>query len=181
MVGRFVSVIYGSTLTSDMFGWDGERVVGTRGRSVQQAEAVKCYFLNQRTGEGIRSAIDEFERATELDPEYAEAYSGLADSYSVLAIHAPAPDPRAVGEQALEMAQRAVALAPSPSCPSTCGSPPIFSATTSDTRRYSKRRGLRGEAGPLSNLPAPRLSTRRSPPSTRRGRLQDPQSTRCPA
>jgi TolB-like protein/DNA-binding winged helix-turn-helix (wHTH) protein/Flp pilus assembly protein TadD len=41
------------------------------------------YFWNKRTGEGLRTAIDYFNRAIESDPGYAEAYSGLADSYAV--------------------------------------------------------------------------------------------------
>jgi Flp pilus assembly protein TadD len=41
------------------------------------------YFWNKRTGEGLRSAIEYFSRAIEIEPSYAEAYSGLADSYAV--------------------------------------------------------------------------------------------------
>jgi TolB-like protein/DNA-binding winged helix-turn-helix (wHTH) protein/Flp pilus assembly protein TadD len=41
------------------------------------------YFWNKRTGEGLRTAIEYFKRAIVIDPVYAEAYSGLADSYSV--------------------------------------------------------------------------------------------------
>jgi TolB-like protein/Tfp pilus assembly protein PilF len=43
------------------------------------------FFWNQRTEEGHRKAIQYFEQALELDPEYALAYSGLADSYTILA------------------------------------------------------------------------------------------------
>src|ERR1700686_719465 len=41
------------------------------------------YFWNKRTGEGLRTAIDYFRRAVTIDPGYAEAYAGLADSYAV--------------------------------------------------------------------------------------------------
>jgi TolB-like protein len=41
------------------------------------------YFWNKRTGEGLRTAIDYFRRAITIDPGYAEAYAGLADSYAV--------------------------------------------------------------------------------------------------
>jgi TolB-like protein/DNA-binding winged helix-turn-helix (wHTH) protein/Tfp pilus assembly protein PilF len=41
------------------------------------------YFWNKRTGEGLRTAIDYFKRAVTIDPNYAEAYAGLADSYAV--------------------------------------------------------------------------------------------------
>jgi TolB-like protein/Flp pilus assembly protein TadD len=41
------------------------------------------YFWNKRTGDGLRKAIDYFTRATDADPNYAEAYSGLADAYAL--------------------------------------------------------------------------------------------------
>ncbi len=41
------------------------------------------FFWNKRTGEGLRTAIDYFRRAITIDPGYAEAYAGLADSYAV--------------------------------------------------------------------------------------------------
>jgi len=41
------------------------------------------YFWNKRTGEGLKKAIEYFNRAVEADPNYAEAYSGLADSYAL--------------------------------------------------------------------------------------------------
>ena len=41
------------------------------------------YFWNKRTGDGLRTAIEYFRRAITIDPGYAEAYSGLADSYAV--------------------------------------------------------------------------------------------------
>ncbi len=41
------------------------------------------YFWNKRTTEGLVRAIDYFRRATETDPDYAKAYSGLADSYAL--------------------------------------------------------------------------------------------------
>ena len=41
------------------------------------------YFWNKRTGDGLRKAIDYFSRAIEKDPSYAQAYTGLADSYAL--------------------------------------------------------------------------------------------------
>jgi len=41
------------------------------------------YFWNKRTGDGLRTAIQYFNRAIETDPTYAEAYAGLADSYAL--------------------------------------------------------------------------------------------------
>jgi TolB-like protein len=42
------------------------------------------YFWNKRTPEGLRAAIDYFGQALEIDPEYALAWVGLADSYSIM-------------------------------------------------------------------------------------------------
>lgn len=43
------------------------------------------FFWNKRTSENFREAIAHFSEAIEKDPNYALAYSGLADSYSLLA------------------------------------------------------------------------------------------------
>src|SRR5262249_23480831 len=42
------------------------------------------YHLNQRTEEGLRKAVEFFERAIGESAQYAQAYSGLADAYSLL-------------------------------------------------------------------------------------------------
>jgi serine/threonine-protein kinase len=42
------------------------------------------YYLNQRTEEGLRKAVEFFDRAIVEDAEYAQCYSGLADAYSLL-------------------------------------------------------------------------------------------------
>ncbi len=42
------------------------------------------YQLNQRTEEGLRKAVDLFEKAIVEDAQYAQAYSGLVDTYSLL-------------------------------------------------------------------------------------------------
>ncbi|HEX6333677.1 MAG TPA: adenylate/guanylate cyclase domain-containing protein [Flavisolibacter sp.] len=42
------------------------------------------YFWNQRTGEGLNKAIEEFQKAIGFDQNYALAYSGLADCYLLL-------------------------------------------------------------------------------------------------
>ncbi len=41
------------------------------------------YFWNKRTGDGLKKAIDYFSLAIEKNPNYAEAYAGLADSYAL--------------------------------------------------------------------------------------------------
>ncbi len=42
------------------------------------------YFWNKRTGEGLKKAVDYFDRAIAADPAFARAYSGLADSYALM-------------------------------------------------------------------------------------------------
>ena len=42
------------------------------------------YQLSQRSEEGLRKAVEFFEKAILEDPQYAEGYSGLADAYGLL-------------------------------------------------------------------------------------------------
>jgi tetratricopeptide (TPR) repeat protein len=42
------------------------------------------YFWNQRTIPGFHQAIEYFQKATTVDPDYAPAYAGLANSYTLL-------------------------------------------------------------------------------------------------
>jgi TolB-like protein/DNA-binding winged helix-turn-helix (wHTH) protein/Tfp pilus assembly protein PilF len=42
------------------------------------------YFWNKRTGDGLKVALAYFNEAIEEDPKYAQAYSGLADTYALL-------------------------------------------------------------------------------------------------
>ena len=42
------------------------------------------FFWNKRTGDGLKMARDYFDRAIARDPNYAQAYSGLADTYALL-------------------------------------------------------------------------------------------------
>ena len=43
------------------------------------------YYWTQRTEDGLRAAIEHFQKAVALQPDYAQAYAGLADSYIMLA------------------------------------------------------------------------------------------------
>ena len=42
------------------------------------------YFWNKRTPEGLKTAVGYFNEAVAKDPNYAAAYSGLADAYALL-------------------------------------------------------------------------------------------------
>ena len=98
----------------------GEQQTQLVAESTESTEAYEAYLLgrhfwSQRTPESLQAAVSEFERAIELDPDYAEAYSGLADSYNVWELYANLripPDFRELARQAVAAAQRAVDLAP---------------------------------------------------------------------
>jgi eukaryotic-like serine/threonine-protein kinase len=49
------------------------------------------YWWNKRTREGEFKGLAFFQKAIELDPSYAAAYAGMADSYLVLAHHGRLP------------------------------------------------------------------------------------------
>ncbi len=62
-------------------------------------EAFRSYLLGRyywgmkRNRENIRTAVGLFERAIDLDPLYAKAYAGLADSYVIMSSVAYGPQP----------------------------------------------------------------------------------------
>lgn len=58
-------------------------------RSTENTGAYQLYlqgrfFWNKRSEEGLKTAIRYFEQAIEKDPQYAIAWAGIADSYSLL-------------------------------------------------------------------------------------------------
>jgi DNA-binding winged helix-turn-helix (wHTH) protein/TolB-like protein/tetratricopeptide (TPR) repeat protein len=67
------------------------------------------YFWNKRTEEGMRKGVECFRQAIEIDPLYALAYAGLADSYNVLGIYNVSP-PREIFPKAKAAAVKALAI-----------------------------------------------------------------------
>jgi TolB-like protein/lipoprotein NlpI len=66
-----------------------QRAIATR--PTENAEAHQLYlkgtyFLNKRTAANLRTAIGYFKEAIGKDPNYALAYAGLADAYSLLSL-----------------------------------------------------------------------------------------------
>lgn len=49
------------------------------------------YYFNKRTKEGLRNGIEYFQRAIQIDPNYALAYAGLADVYSLIGLNRVMP------------------------------------------------------------------------------------------
>jgi TolB-like protein/tetratricopeptide (TPR) repeat protein len=69
------------------------------------------YHWNWRTKEGFERAIEEFKQAIDLDPAYALAWAGLADTYLVMADYSLVK-PAGVIELARAAANRALELDP---------------------------------------------------------------------
>jgi len=69
------------------------------------------YYWNKRSDENLTRAIGYFERATQLDPNYALAYAGLSDCYAIISAEIfgtmpaseAAPKARAAAVRALEL------------------------------------------------------------------------------
>jgi TolB-like protein/DNA-binding winged helix-turn-helix (wHTH) protein/Tfp pilus assembly protein PilF len=64
------------------------------------------YFWNKRTEQGFANAVEYFQQAIGLDPNYAAAYAGLADSYLINYSGAVAPESMAKGRAAAITAVR---------------------------------------------------------------------------
>jgi len=90
---------------------DRARLGGTKSLDPRAYEAYLKgrYAWNRRTEDGIRKGIEFFERAIEIDPTYAQAYAGLADSYNILGDNNWVPPDlsfaraKAAAERALEL------------------------------------------------------------------------------
>jgi len=70
------------------------------------------YFWNRRTGEGFAASIDFYQRALALDPNYALAYAGLADTYLMMLAWG-LDQPENFAHKIVDAAERAVRLDPS--------------------------------------------------------------------
>jgi TolB-like protein/DNA-binding winged helix-turn-helix (wHTH) protein/Tfp pilus assembly protein PilF len=67
------------------------------------------YFWNKRTEEGFKKAVDYFNQAIAKDPNYAEAYAGLADTYVLLGGYGFMPQDEAMSK-AKAAAQKALGI-----------------------------------------------------------------------
>jgi serine/threonine-protein kinase len=85
-------------------------------RATSDIEAYKLYlqgrfFWNRRSWPNLRRGIECFEHALERDPLYADAYSGIADSYNLLGYYNERP-PREAFPQAKASAEKALRIDP---------------------------------------------------------------------
>src|SRR5262249_2985062 len=84
----------------------------TRNTEAYESYMKGRYFWNQRSRDGLIKATDYFEKAINLDPNYAEAYAGLADCYSLrtnstqFARDEGYPRAKAAATKALELDER---------------------------------------------------------------------------
>lgn len=69
------------------------------------------YYWNQRTEHGFQKAIQHYEKAASIDPQFALAYAGLADCYNLMSYYLPV-SPRVTGPKAMQAARSAVELDP---------------------------------------------------------------------
>jgi adenylate cyclase len=85
-------------------------------RATDNLQAYEVYlkgrhFLHQRSPSTLHVAIQSFEQAIALDPEYVLAFTGLADCYTLLAAYGSV-SPQEFGPRALAAIERAMALDP---------------------------------------------------------------------
>jgi cytochrome c-type biogenesis protein CcmH/NrfG len=70
------------------------------------------YYWEQRTPTSLNRAVDAYTQAVVLDPQYAQAYAGLAESYDLMQQYGSAPNSEAF-PRAITAANRAIQLDPS--------------------------------------------------------------------
>ena len=83
-------------------------------RHTENVEAFNHYtqglfYWNKRTADSLYRAIEEFQKAIEIDPEYALAYVGLADCYNLLSLYGSVSSSKTF-PKAKEAARKAIAL-----------------------------------------------------------------------
>jgi len=86
-------------------------------KATENAEAQSEYQAgrrewNKRSKQGFENAIKHFERAIELDPNYADPYVGLGDTYGLLSIYNFSPSSEAM-PKAKSYARQALEINPS--------------------------------------------------------------------
>lgn len=94
------------------FGWASPPLFGKNPPAEAQRQYLRGrYFWDLRTAEGLAKAIDAYGQAIAIDPSYADAYAGLAESYDLLPQFGRA-DMRGSLARAKSAADRAIALNP---------------------------------------------------------------------
>ena len=100
-----------SKLQTRLSGADEQKLAKTY---TTNSEAYQLYlkgrfYWNKRTAENLKKAMEQFQAAADIDPNYALAYAGLADCYVVSGDYSGAPNKetlpkaRAFAERALQL------------------------------------------------------------------------------
>jgi DNA-binding winged helix-turn-helix (wHTH) protein/TolB-like protein/Tfp pilus assembly protein PilF len=82
---------------------------GTENAVAYQEYLLGRFFWNKRSADDLNRALEHFNRAVELDANFAEAYAGLADTYAIYPFYAVVednealPKARAAATRALEI------------------------------------------------------------------------------
>lgn len=100
-----------SKLKTKLSGADEQKLTKTY---TENSEAYKLYlqgryFANKRTPKDIQKAIECFQHAADMDPNYGPAYAGLAIGYTYLTIYSDTPAKEAF-PKAKEFALKALAI-----------------------------------------------------------------------
>jgi len=108
-IARQVAERIRSTLTGD-----AEKNIGkeyTSDSAAYDAYLRGRFYWNQRSERGFKRSIEYFQKAIEADPNYALAWSGIADTYFLLPEYGPTPASEAL-PKARAAAERAVSIDP---------------------------------------------------------------------
>ena len=92
----------------------GSETTAMSNKPTENPEAYELYlkgrfFWNKRTGQDLKTACDYFQQAIAIDPHYATAYAGLAESYILIPLFDAGfpqdyfPKAKAAAEQAIEL------------------------------------------------------------------------------
>jgi TolB-like protein/Tfp pilus assembly protein PilF len=102
-----------SKLKAKLSGADEAKVTKTSTANPEAYEAYLKgrYYWNRRTAENLKRGIEQFKLATDRDPNFALAYVGLADCYSLLTEYAGIPTSE-TAPLARTYAERALSLDP---------------------------------------------------------------------
>jgi TolB-like protein/Tfp pilus assembly protein PilF len=83
----------------------------------ENMDALEAYFsgkrmLEARSAESLLAAIEEFHKATDLDPDFSRAWAGLAEAWIELPNYSPFADPARVRRESEMATNKAVELDP---------------------------------------------------------------------
>ena len=81
----------------------------TRNKDAYEYYLIGRHQMSNRSSENLRKAIETFSRSVAIDPGFALAYVGLADSYALLNLYDVAP-PEGAYERSRENAQKALEI-----------------------------------------------------------------------